>query len=79
MHNKIGSLNKKQQFTMQENDNDFFDVEIMRPRPITTDNDQLADGKPADTGGYQRKTGGYRRIVKSRKQKFLNICLRMNL
>ena len=106
----------------------------MRPRPITTDNDQLrtittdsgrlSKDKPADTGGkpaekevsandYERlrtitddsgrfsydkpadtggkpadigekpaDTGGKlvenRRIVKSRKQKFLNICLRMN-
>ena len=31
--------------------NDFFDVEIIRLRPITTDYDQLEDDKPSDTVG----------------------------
>ena len=31
--------------------NDFFDVEIIRPRPITDDYGQLADDKPSDTVG----------------------------
>jgi len=50
-----------------EEKNDFFDVEIMRPRPITTDNDQLRTitddsgrfsyDKPADTGGKPADIG----------------------
>jgi len=34
-----------------EEKNDFFDVELIRPRPVTADYDRLADDKPSDTVG----------------------------
>jgi len=55
-----------------EEKNDFFDVEIMRPRPITTDNDQLADEKPAENRQKKRSmrtiTDDYERLEEPEKQ-----------
>lgn len=45
--------------------NDFFDVEIIRPQTIKTDYDRLEEDKPSEN---RRKTVGYRRIVMNKKE-----------
>ncbi len=51
--------------------NDFFDVEIIRPRPITTDYDRLVDDKPSDTVGLPSENApaanDYERLTNEKK------------
>lgn len=53
-----------------EEKNDFFDVELIRPRTITDDYERLADDKPSENVGY-------RRIVMNKKERFWNFYLKM--
>jgi ATP-dependent DNA helicase RecG len=45
-----------------EEKNDFFDIEIIRPRTITTNYDRVEEKRPSDTAEYPQNTAGYRRI-----------------
>ncbi|MBN2747483.1 MAG: hypothetical protein JXR34_12215, partial [Bacteroidales bacterium] len=58
-----------------EEKNDFFDVELIRPRPVTDDYEPLADGKPSektpaadDYGQLRTITDDYGRLEDHEKQ-----------